>query len=83
MSKKHQRLIEAIFSSHPGNNIHWQEVESLLLHIGATFSSSHGSRLLITLEGRELTLHRPHHGAAVGKGDLHQLREFLRAAGYP
>ncbi len=83
MSKRHQRLIDSLFSNHPGGNIHWQEVESLLHHIGATFASSHGARVVVTLEGHELTLHRPHHGAAMGKGDLHHLRELLQKAGFP
>lgn len=81
MSKKHEKVIAAIFSDHLSANIHWKEIESLLAHLGAEFHEAGGARLLVRLRGHEATLHRPHHGAAVAKNELHHLRQFLTAAG--
>jgi len=81
MSKKHERVLAAIFADHPSGNIHWQEIESLLVHLGAELHESRGARVIVTLRGQEMTLHRPHHGASVGRAELHQLRQFLQAAG--
>jgi len=78
MSKKHEKVLDAIFADHPSANIHWQEIESLLAHLGAELRDCRGARLIVSLNGRETTLHRPHHGAAVGKNELHQLRQLLR-----
>lgn len=33
MSHKHLHLLEAIYHDPPSGNIHWREVESLLLHV--------------------------------------------------
>ena len=81
MSKKHEKVLAAIFTDPISGNIHWREVESMLSHFGAQFGEAHGARVLITLNGREHTLHRPHHGSAMGKSELHHLRSFLAAAG--
>jgi hypothetical protein len=80
MSKKHQKVLESIFSDHISGNIHWKEIEALLKHIGATFSETKGARLLVRLNGAEITLHRPHHRAAMSKIDIHNLRRFIQAA---
>jgi len=81
MSKQHERVLDAIFGDHPSGNIHWQEIESLLVHLGAVLHESRGARVIASLHGQEMTLHRPHHGAALGRTELHQLRQFLQAAG--
>jgi hypothetical protein len=81
MSKKHDRVLAAILDDHPSANLHWQEIESLLVHLGAQLHESRGARVIASLRGQEMTLHRPHHGASVGRTELHQLRQFLRAAG--
>ena len=78
MSKKHDRVLETIFADHPSANLHWQEIESLLTHLGAELRDCRGARIIVALHGREITLHRPHHGSAVGKSELRQLRQLLR-----
>ena len=81
MSKKHDKVLASILGDHLSGNLHWKEIEALLDHLGAEFDAAHGARVVARLNGREITLHRPHHGAAVSKNELHHLAQFLRAAG--
>lgn len=81
MSHKHAHLLRAIFQDPVSANIHWREVESLLLHLGATVESAHGARFRVVLNGLEGILHYPHHGSACSKQDIKALREYLSHAG--
>ncbi len=83
MSKKHDKVLSSITGNHVSGNIHWKEVESLLHHLGADLREGGGARVIVTLNGVEATLHRPHHGATMNKTSLHQLQQFLSAAGIP
>ena len=49
MSNKHLHLLQAIYHDPPSANIHWREIESLLLHLGATVEAAHGARFRIVL----------------------------------
>jgi hypothetical protein len=80
MSKKHQKVLAAIFSDHPSSNIHWKEIESLLNHLGATFKEGTGASQIVTLNGVEFTLHRSPHNSTMSKSSLYQLRKFLESA---
>ncbi len=79
MSKKHQKVLSAIFSDHLSSNIHWKEIESLLSHLGAEFREGPGSSLIAILNGAEFSIHRGHHNATMSKSSLHQLRKFLES----
>lgn len=81
MSKKHEKILESIMGHRTSSNIHWREVESLLHHLGAELHESKGARIVVSLGGREITLHHPHHGSTMGKNELHQLGHFLGAVG--
>ncbi len=78
MSHKHQHLLETIFREPINTNVHWREVESLMIHLGATVENLSGARLRVNLNGYEDTLHRPHHGSStLGRQDVKHLREVL------
>ena len=81
MSRKHDRILDAIFKEPVSGNIHWRDVESLLAHLGATVAPGHGARMRVVLNGVEGTLHRPHHSGVCGKQDIRHLREYLASAG--
>lgn len=81
MSHKHTSLLRAIYQDPISANIHWREVESLLLHVGATIEPGHGARFRVLLNGKEGFLHHPHHGSTCSKQDIKLLREYLARAG--
>lgn len=80
MSKKHQKVLSAIFSEHPSSNIHWKEIESLLIHLGAEFREGSGASLVAILNGIEFSMHRSHHNSTMSKQSLYKLRKFLGLA---
>ena len=81
MSHKHAHLMRSIFQDPPSANIHWREVESLLVHLGASIESAHGARFRIVLNRFEFFLHHPHNNATCPRQEIKQLREFLARAG--
>ncbi|MDX1592772.1 MAG: type II toxin-antitoxin system HicA family toxin [Gammaproteobacteria bacterium] len=80
MSRKHDHLLQTLFTDPPSGNVHWREAESLLRHLGATTENLSGARLRVLLNGVEGILHRPHHGHTLGRSDIQHLREFLARA---
>jgi hypothetical protein len=81
MSHKHARVLTEVFRDPVRGNIHWRDVESLLHHLGAEMSYTHGARLHVVLNGREGVVHRPHHSGECGKQDIRHLRRYLASAG--
>jgi hypothetical protein len=81
MSHKHHALLRAIFHDPVPANIHWREVESLLIHLGATIDPSHGARFKVSLNKASDFLHHPHHNNECSRDLIKQLREFLAQAG--
>ena len=81
MSHKHTSLLHAIFHDPVSGNIHWREIESLLHHLGASVTPTHGARFHVTLNGFEDFLHHPHQSNVCDKHMLKHLREFLSRAG--
>lgn len=81
MSHKHDSQLSAIFHDPVSGNIHWREVESLLLHLGASITPAHGARFHVTLNGLECFLHHPHQGNVCDRNLIKYLREFLILAG--
>ena len=81
MSKKHDKILQSLFSTQLSGNIHWKEIEALLIHLGAELVEGRGATVIVKLNDHEFTLHRPHHGATMSKNELHHLRNFLSAAG--
>ena len=41
------------------------------------YPSQSAARIRVKLNGVEDTLHRPHHGDALGRQDIYHLREYL------
>lgn len=81
MSHKHLNLLRAIFQDPVSGNIHWREIESLLLNLGATVEPTHGASVRVVLNGFEGILHHPHHSNVCPKQDIKQFRDYLVHAG--
>ena len=81
MSNKHLHLLQSIYRDPPSANIHWREIESLLVHLGASIEAAHGSRFRIVLNKVEVSLHHPHNSSTCPKQEIKQICEFLAHAG--
>ena len=49
MKKKHKRTLDKIFARPTNANIHWSDIESLFISLGAEVSERAGSRIAVLL----------------------------------
>lgn len=81
MNTKHQRTLEAIFTTPVLSNILWSDIVTLLQSLGASISEGRGSRIRIELNGNDAVFHRPHPQKETDKGAVASMRRFLETAG--
>ena len=81
MSQKHKRILNSILQQPVSGNLHWKDVESMLVHLGASIEPGHGARMRIVLNDVQGSLHRPHHSGVCNKHDIRHLRDYLIQAG--
>jgi hypothetical protein len=81
MTKKHARILEAIFAEPVRASVNWSDIEAMLEACGAEISKGKGSRVRIALRGVRAVFHRPHPQKETDKGALRSLRRFLTEAG--
>lgn len=81
MNKKHQRTLESIFATPVRASIHWKDIESLFIALGAKIEEGRGSRVRILLNEEEAVFHRPHPQKETDKGAVVSVRRFLENAG--
>ena len=81
MNKKQTRTLEAIFKTPTQSNVVWEDIEKLLVHLGARIKKSDGSRVAVELKGIRAYFHSPHPQKETDKGALVSVRRFLENAG--
>jgi len=80
VNKKHRQILRAVFENPVRSNILWDDVEKLLVALGAELSEGRGSRLRIALNGVRAVFHRPHPRKETDKGAIVSMRRFLTEA---
>lgn len=81
MASRHLRTLAAVFEDPVRANILWRDIETMLLHVGATLEEGSGSRIWFTLHGRRAVFHRPHPQKEVPPRAVRGVRRFLANAG--
>ena len=81
MNKKQHRIFQRIFEKPERSDIHWNDIESLFIALGAEMSEGRGSRVRIAFKGVRAVFHRPHPERVTGKGTVKSVRRFLQEAG--
>jgi hypothetical protein len=81
VKRRHQRIFEAIYAEPTRANLGWQDIESLLIALGAELSEGSGSRLRVALHGVRAVFHRPHPAKEASKAMVRSVRRFLTEAG--
>jgi hypothetical protein len=81
MNKKHQKILDKIFQNPICSDVAWDDIENLLIALGAELSEGKGSRVRIALNGIRAVFHRPHPQKETDKGALQSMRRFLKEAG--
>jgi predicted RNA binding protein YcfA (HicA-like mRNA interferase family) len=77
---KHDATFDQIQRLNAG--LHWKKVESLLRSLGAELYEGAGSTITFVLDGRKLTVDRPHPRKECGLGLIKRIRRFLSELGY-
>jgi hypothetical protein len=81
MRTKHKETLERIFHNPVQSGIVWEDVESMLIGLGAEVSEGRGSRVRIVLNGIRAVFHRPHPRKETDKGAIISMRRFLMETG--
>ncbi len=81
LSSKHHKTLHAVFEDPARSDVAWEDIENLLLALGAELSEGRGSRVRIYLGGVRAVFHRPHPRKETDKGALKSMRRFLSEAG--
>ena len=81
LRKKHQTTLSSIFAEPTKANIHWNDIETLIIALGAECSEGKGSRIRATLNGVKAVFHRPHPEKEASKPMVRSVRRFLEEAG--
>ncbi len=81
MRSKHQKILRAIFEDPVKSNIAWQDIEGMLVALGADVTEGNGSRVRIALNGIRAVFHRPHPQKETDRGSVKSVRRFLTEAG--
>ena len=77
LSKKHQKILTAVFELPTRANIRWVDIERLFVAVGADIVEGSGSRVRIKLGDQVKTFHRPHPGREAKRYAIEAIREFL------
>ncbi len=77
MKRKHLKTLKLLFARPMSANVRWDDIESLLLDLGAQIEEREGSRVLIRLFGERRVFHRPHPSPMTDKGAIANLRDWL------
>ena len=80
MNKKHRQTLKAVFENPVRSNVLWNDIEKLLIALGAELSEGRGSRIRIALNGVRAVFHRPHPRKETDKGAIVSMRRFLTEA---
>ena len=81
MNKRQRETLRRIFENPIRSGVEWDEVERMLIALGAELSEGRGSRVRIALNGVRAVFHRPHPRKEIDKGALVSMRRFLTEAG--
>ena len=81
LNSKHQKTLEAIFENPLKSNISWNDIENMLIALGAEVSEGAGSRVIVVFNGIRAVFHRPHPEKEADKGAVKSVRRFLAEAG--
>ena len=81
MNKKLRQTLASVFHSPVRANILWNDIERLLLALGAEISEGNGSRVRIGLNGVRSVFHRPHPQKEADRGAVRDLQRFFTEAG--
>lgn len=81
MNSRVRKTYNDIYKEPVQSGVKWNDVEAMLLALGARISEGSGSRVRIELNGVRAVFHRPHPENTTDKGAVKSVRKLLDNAG--
>jgi HicA toxin of bacterial toxin-antitoxin, len=81
MKRKHHKTLELIFRRPVSGSIKWDDIEAVLVALGAEVSEREGSRVAVVLFDEVKVFHRPHPTPDTDKGAVASVRKWLESHG--
>ncbi len=81
MNNKNRKTYMLLFMDPIRSDISWNDIEQMLLALGASISEGSGSRVRVELYYERAVFHRPHPENVTDKGAVKAVRKFLTNAG--
>jgi HicA toxin of bacterial toxin-antitoxin, len=81
MKRKHHKTLELIFRRPVSGSIKWDDIEAVLVALGAEVSEREGSRVAVVLFDEVKVFHRPHPTPDTDKGAVSSVRKWLESHG--
>ena len=81
MKRKHQKVLESLFTHPVSANIQWRDIEALFEELGADISERAGSRIALVLFDEVRVFHRPHPSPDTDKGAVASVRKWFEQHG--
>lgn len=81
MNNRQRKTLEAIFTQPIPTDLAWEDIESLLLSVGAKKTEGSGSRIRFELEKKDILLHKPHNPKIMRTYQIKLLKEFFEKVG--
>lgn len=77
MNSKQNKILHSIFTKTVKSNILWQDIEKLMLGLGAEIREGKGSAGVFIYKGSIFPFHRPHPQKEAKRYQIEDLRKFL------
>lgn len=81
MNGSQRKTLEKVLADPVNGNIEWSRIESMLKAAGCRVVEGAGSSITFELNGRKLTVHRPHPGKEALRYRVLAIREFIEKTG--
>ena len=81
MNSKHKKTLQAILAYPSSGAIEWNEIESLLIAVGAVLKEGRENSVRFIFGNEKLTIHRPHPEKYAKPYQVKDARNFLKAIG--
>lgn len=81
MNSTHRKTLNRVLAEPVNGNIEWLRIEAMLKAAGCRMVEGAGSSVTFELNGRKLTLHRPHPGKEALRYRVLAVREFVERMG--
>jgi len=81
MNKRHQKTLEAIFTTPAPSSLEWKRIEALFVALGATVIEGSGSRVRFMLNDVVAIFHQPHPQKEAAAYQVRDVQRFLKQAG--